>query len=795
MFKNYFKTAWRSLLKNKMTTIVNLSGLTLGIVCFLVLATYILNELKYDRFYDKANRIAFVSFHYKSASDFEPVLSKNTPTGLAPAAKREIPQVEDAVRIYKYGKTTVSNDSKLFSEKNIFMADESFFNIFGLPFIEGNPQTALKNPNSLVITKTIAEKYFNKEPALGKSLKLGTHNWLVTGVIADVPTYSTLQFDMLGSYCTLPRSKTEQWGSANDISFLLLKNPDDFKEAGSGITAYIKKRFPEGYESGNSFGFNLEPLTSIHLYSKALSQGNIYYLYVLGAVALLLLLIACINFTNLITAKSIERVKEIGVRKTFGADRKNIFIQFISESATITFIAVVLGVGLTFILLPVFNVTIGLQLNLNIWNIGIFILMLMVLLILVTFVAGAWPAVVMSKFRPALVLKDAKMRGGNLSLLRKILVAFQFTISIAFIIATIIVQRQMYFIQHADTGIDRSQIVVLDGNQIGEKRLAVFKSELLKNSFIKNVSASYDSPVSVGGGYTINIQGRNDKYELSVMAIPVDIDYIKTLGIKIAAGTDFTNTDELSVKDTAESKRVYAFMLNRSAVKALGLTPETAINKPVNMNGRQGVIKAVLEDFNFASLKDSIQPIVVFPEYEWFGEVLIKTSTAQANVAITQIQKTWKNLFPELPFEYRFLNDDYNSLYKAEHKTGVLLNIFSIATIFISCLGLFALSAFEGVTRTKEIGVRKVLGASVISIVGLVSKGFIKLILIAVVIASGLAWWIMNQWLQGFAYRVSIEWWVFVLSGFTAIVVALATIGYQTIKAAIANPAKSLRSE
>jgi putative ABC transport system permease protein len=795
MIRNYFKTAWRSLWRNKLTSVISVVGLGFGIACFFLLTTFILNEWRYDRFHKKADRIAFVNFSYKSPSDAEPVHVAVTPTAVVPAAKRAFPEVEDGVRVYDYGNRTVYWKDKAFNEKKILMADAAFFNIFSFRFLEGHPVTALKEPHSFVISQSTAKKYFGDEPALGQILKVDTTGWQVTGVIEDVPSYSTLNFDMIGSYVTLSRSKKEEWGSANDLSYLLLKNADQREPLQRQLNDYVRKQLPEEMQAGYEVKFELVPLTRVHLYSKAAAQGNVKYLYVFGGIALLLLVIACINFTNLFTAKSVQRSSEIGLRKVLGAEKKSIFIQFMMESAVITLVALTIGILLSLLVFPLFNQLIGLELSLKVWNAFYLTLILTVLFITVSFLAGAWPALVISRFRPISALKSSKQPTGGSPLLRKSLVVFQFTISIVFIIATIVAQKQLYFIQHTNTGINRSQVVVLEGNSIHPQQLEAFKTEALKYKTIQSVSASYDSPVNIQGGYSISVAGRTDNAAMSVTAIPVDKDFVRTLGMQIVQGSNFNYTDERLVKVDAHEKRQYAFMLNETAVKTLGLSPEEAVGKDVRLNGRTGKIKAVLQDFNFASLHQLITPVVLFAEYDKFGKIMIKTSEPNANQALADIEQTFKSFYPNKPFEYHFLDDEYNQLYKTEQRTTAVLNLFSIITIIVSCLGLFGLVVFMAVQRTREIGIRKVLGATAISITVLLTKQFMQLVLIAIIIAIPIAWIMMNNWLENFAYRIHISWLVFAAASGIALLIAFVTISIEAVKAAVANPVKNLRSE
>lgn len=794
MIRNYFITAYRNLLRNKLKTGLSLFGLILGVACFLLLATYILNELRYDTFHDKADRIVFANFNYQSPSDVTAERSQLTPTAVVPVAKREFSEVEEGARVYRFNNREVMVGNQNFNEKNMAIADASFFNIFSFSFIEGNPEDALKQPNHLVLTKTTAKKYFGNRKALGELVEIDSKSWKISGVIDDIPTYSTLQFDLIGAYDSSERSKTETWNSANDWSFLLLHKASQMEAVQTKLNQYTKNLFSDDYASGYKMWIGLEPITRVHLHSQISSGNAVTYIYIFSGIAILLLLIACINFANLMTAKASERLKEIGIRKTLGAARVNLIFQFLAESAIITGLSIILGVLLAFFLLPAFGNVANAEIGTQSWNLTYFVGLIIILFVLVTSVAGAWPAMVLSKFKPVLALKGKNLSFGSTALLRKSLVVFQFTISIAFIMATLVAKKQLYFIQHTDTGLNRNNVIMVDASNLTTGQLATVQSELRKSENISSVTAAYDAPVNVQGGYTISV-GAGLENEMSITAIPVDKDFVSTLGIKILAGTDFTLSDEKLVKIEPNENRQYAFMLNEKAVENLRLTAETAIGQPANINGRQGFIKAVLQDFNFTSFHEKIRPIAIFVEYDYFGEILVKTAGGNPTIAISEIEKTWQSLYPDKTLNYTFLDDTYAALYKSEKRTATILNIFSAITIMVSCLGLFGLAVFTAMQRKKEIGIRKVLGASITQVTAMLTSEFLKLVIIAIIIAAPLAWYFMNGWLQSFAFKIRMPYGLFLLAGALGLLIAFLTVGFQAIKAAIANPVKSLRTE
>jgi putative ABC transport system permease protein len=544
----------------------------------------------------------------------------------------------------------------------------------------------------------------------------------------------------------------------------------------------------------------LEAFNRIHLYSNVSAgmevSGNYKYVYILSGVGLLILIIACINFINLVTARSAVRAREVGVRKVMGAARTQVFRQYLFECGLITLAAIFVGLVIALLGFPIISNISGNTLGFGIWPSTSVILLLFALAISVTLLSGLYPAAVLSGFEPIKVLKGKVLAANSGSGLRSALVVFQFTVSILFIIGTIIANQQLHFIQNKNLGLNPSQIIVLDvGSGISAMKLEAMKNELLNNPIVKSVTASYDSPVNVQGSYTITASDKPQNFQLNITAIPVEKDFVPTLGMRLLAGQNFNNTDILQATADSFALRKYAFILNESAVKALGWTTQNALGKMVNMNGREGAVKAVAEDFHFRSLHEKIGPIAIIPEYSYFGKVMVKIAGNESTQAIELLKKNWKENFPMRPFEYHFLDQEFDEMYKAETRVSSILAVFSGITILISCLGLFALIAFISEQRTKEIGVRKVLGASVASIVMLLSKDFVKLMLIAIAIATPAAWYAMDKWLADFAYQVEMSPWTFGIVGLAAILIALFTISFQSIKAALMNPVKSLKSE
>jgi putative ABC transport system permease protein len=796
MIRNYFKIAFRYLQKNKLYSFVNIIGLAIGISSCILIGLYIWHEQSFDRFHKNAERIARVTWEY----NFEDKANKVALTGtkVGPEFKRNFPEVQAYVRTMKYPRVIAYKD-KLFDEKNFFYADSAFFSVFSFPLISGDPAKVLDAPDKIVITQSMAKKYFGTDNPVGQSVKVGVKDFLITGVVADVPNNSQIQFDFVGSFTSLNASKTEKWNEANYITYLLLKNKENIKTVQSKIDQYSKTVLKKEMElKGNSYStYRLEPLTSVHLRSDLDGfepNGSMLYIYVLGAVAVLILLIACVNYTNLSTAQSAGRGAEVGMRKVLGAGSEQIFYQFISESFLLTLLSIVLAIGLSAWLLPYFNQLSGKQLHANIFLKPAVLFLLLLLGLVVAFLAGAYPSLVLSNGRIINILKSGfRFTGSNT--LRKTLIVFQFVISVFLIVCTVVILQQLSYVQKKDLGYDKEQVVVLPVDNAILQKYDDLKSALASNSNIKSVSGAYEEPTHVGWADGLSKGAEwNEANRIFVNAIPVDEDFVKTLGLKIIAGSDYNQTDVKQFDTSDGGKNLHhSYILNESAVKALGWTPQQAIGQIVT-KGTSGPVKAVVKDFHFRSLHEPIGPLAIFLDKRMLGSLFVKIS-GNIPSALSFLEKTWKERITHRPFEYHFLDEDYDALYKAEQKTAGVFSAFAAIAILLACLGLFALTAYAMVQRTKEIGIRKILGASVPNILSLVSKDFIKLVLIAFVIASPIAWYAIHKWLANFAYRISIHWWVFALAGIVTLLIAFVTISLQAVKTAMTNPVKNLRTE
>ncbi|HVI48330.1 MAG TPA: ABC transporter permease [Chitinophaga sp.] len=796
MWKNYLKIAVRNLLKRKLYTAINIFGLSTGIACFILLALYLQNEWTYDRFNQHVDKLYRIRLDY-GEKDQPLTQTAMNPSALGPQLKT-FPEVKQMSRVY-YSPITVRYGDKAANEKRFIYADEAFFNMFSFRLLQGNAATVLKGAGTMVVSADMARKYFGDVDPVGKTMRIGKDkDFLVTGVMANVPSNSHLKFDFVASYASLGIADT--WNAPNYYTYVQLDRVQDTAALRSSLRQMLVARFGnEMRRSGATFDLVPEPVAGIHLYSQAGNSpevgGNRQYNYLFMVVAMLLLVIASINFMNLATARSAERSREIGVRKVLGAQRIQLFRQFIAESALITFIAMITGALSAYLLLPVFNKVAGTGLGMAVAGGLRIIAILAGIFVVTTLMAGIYPALVLSGFRPVQVLKG-KTSGAKGGGLRKTLVVFQFAASVFFIICTIVVERQLHYIQHKKLGLNRSQLLVLEGRRFNAETLASFKSRVVEDKDVLGVSASYDSPVAVGGGYGIgNIEGKPAEYGMDVTAIPVEKDYLKTMDMSLISGEDLTNADIQDILKQDDKARVYHFFLNETAIRQLGWSPEDALGKRLSMNGRNGTVKGVIRDFHFASMKNKIAPIIVFPEYDWFGEVIIRLAPGNEKKAIEHIGAIWQNYLPDIPYEYHFMDDEFNSLYKQEYRIAAVLSAFATVIILVSCLGLLGLAAFTVQQRTKEIGIRKVMGASVTSVVTLLSGDYIRLVLIALLIATPVAWYIMHGWLGGFAYHTSLQWWMFVAGGAVALLIAMLTVSIQSIKAAMMNPVTSLRSE
>ncbi|MDB5130287.1 MAG: macrolide transporter [Mucilaginibacter sp.] len=796
MIKNYFKIAWRNLKKNRLYAFINITGLTVGIVSCLLIGIYIKHEISYNRFNENADRIVRVTMDYGHAE--APWKTAVTGTKVGPQFKRTFPGIADFVRLEKRS-DIISYNNRVFKESNILYADPSFLKMFSFKLLKGDRITVLDDPDKIIITQSIAKKYFDNDDPIGKTLKFSDKSYMVAGIAADAPTNSQIRFEFVVPFNNLSAAKrAEEWLSANYITYLLLNDKADIQPLQKQIMNYMTGvcKNEMKLSGGQYLTYYLEPLTGVHLHSNLSDglepNGSITYIYIMLVVAVLILVIACVNYVNLSIAQSAGRGAEIGIRKVMGAAKHQLFRQFIGESLFVTIIAAVIAFGLAFLLLPLFNQVSGKQLQFNILLDPVIILGLTVLGITIGLAAGAYPALLLSNVKLAKILKSGFSFTSRQNV-RRSLIIFQFIISIFLIVTTVVILQQLSYIRNKDIGYNKSNVVVLPVSYKMLPQVAALKKAVGSLPGVEGVATANSEPVNVGWGDAI--QTANGK-DISVNALPMDEDFIKTMQIKIIAGTDYNQTDVLQIDTTNQRKNFrFSFMLNESAAGALGWTPGQAIGKEIKKGGTQGRIKAVVKDFNFKSFHDPIGPLLIFLDHFQTQDMFVRINGNNTASIIPALEKIWKERFPGRPFEYKFLDEDYDALYRTEQRTAGVFTTFSILAILLACLGLFAITAYAVVQRTKEIGIRKVLGANVSGIILLISKDFLYLVIIAAAIASPIAWYVSNKWLQDFAYRIHIHWWIFAGAGAAALIVAGVTVSIQALKAASVNPVKSLKSE
>jgi putative ABC transport system permease protein len=807
MFLNYLKIAIRNLKKKKGYSFINIFGLAVGIACCILIMLYIQNELSYDHYNKKIDRIYRVHLEAKIGNHEINTAAACAPCG--PIFTREIPEVENFTRIRNYGFPVIRYKDKAFSEEKFYWVDSTFFDVFTVPFLEGNQETALSQPNNVVITESTAKKYFGNEDPMGKILNADKRvDYIVTGVIKDFPENSSFHFNFLGSLSHYKVWTDQWWLSNNYYTYILVKKGTSKSELEKKIYAITKKYVSpqlqqvvgESYDkmlaSGSRYKYVLQPLSDIHLQSHLSDEiepnGDITYIYIFSIIALAILLIGCINFMNLSTARSSGRAKEVGIRKTLGSNQPQLIKQFLTETILMSFIAMIFALMLVELFLPAFNSVAGKNLDLQLGGNLYAIPVLIIFTLIVGFITGVYPAFVLSSFIPAKVLRGGSRKSSSRAWLRNTLVITQFSISIILIIGTFIIKGQLDYIQNKKLGFDRDQILIIKKTDDIGKYINDFKNDLKQNSNIVDVTNSLSVP---GGHFADNAfkrDGAGPEDIKDIKLIYSDYDFVNTYKIKMIGGRFFSQdfpSDTTSV------------VINKAAVKFLGLkdpvgkyidnigeTPETTVKYKVI---------GVTDDFNFESLHHEIEPLMMFLFRDnGFGTfVSVRITSKDVTNTINYISSVWQKYAGNEAFDYSFFNNDFAKLYSSEQRTGQIFSVFSILAIFIACLGLLGLAAYTAEQRTKEIGIRKVLGASVSEIIFMLTKEFTKWVIIANIIAWPAAYFLMNGWLQNFAYKINISIWIFILSGICALLIAVITVGYQAIKAATANPVKSLRYE
>jgi len=814
MVKNYLKVAWRNLKKNKVFSFINVFGLAIGLTCCMLISLYLYNELSYDSYHKNVKRIYQLGTIFVKEGKEERMA--NTPAPMANAMQMEFPEIEKSTRLMKlfsddktlFQYSEVNGNTKSFYESKGYVADSTFFQVLTYKFKEGNPLTALVNPNTIVISDKIAAKIFGKEPAVGKLLQIssssiGDSSFTVTGVFFPPATPSHIDAEFIIS----AGSARVYFERGNDLAsnnmfytYFLLKPGADAKKLEAKFPAFIDKHAAEGLKAMGFYKKQfLTPLKDVHLRANTTTNvtagGSLTYLYILGSIALFTLLIACINFMNLSTARSSKRAAEVGVRKVLGAEKSSLIRQFIGESIMMSMIAFVFALIFTKLLLPLFSRLSAKDISFSFQEHGMLLGGFFLLALLTGLLAGSYPAFYLSSFQPVKVLKGRISNSLAANSLRKGLVVFQFVISAGLIVASVIINNQMHYLRNKDLGFNKDQQIVIPLRSAESKNIyTALKTEIKKNPQIENAGGTLYYPgIFNPSDMPIYKEGDNMNTSKRTYMNWVDESFLQTLGIKTLAGRLF------SAEFPADTS--FRMILNEEAIKKMGFkNAADAIGKNVAIDWQgqtyKWVVIGVVRDFHFVDLHNPIEPygfqLNNQPQYNY---LIAHAKTNNMGSVLQSIRNTWHQLDPNEPFEYSFLNEDFQKNYEADNRLAGIVQNFTIIAILISCLGLFGLATFSAEQRTKEIGVRKVLGASVGNVVSLLSKEFLKLVFIAIVIASPITWFVMNKWLQDFAYRTNISWLVFVLTAIIAIGIALLTISFQAIKAALANPVKSLRTE
>ena len=807
MYKSYFKIGWRNLLRNKGMASINICGLALGIATCIVMMLFVVDELSFDRYNKRANQIVRVVLRGKVNGEI--IKEAVTPAPVAAALKNEFPEVVNATRLRNFGSPKITYHNTSYRKGKLAFVDPNFFEVFTIHFLQGDPNSALKEPHTIVITQEQSVKYFGLEDPINKLLEFNNsgEQYRVTGVIDKIPANSHFHFDFFASMEGLQHSKVDNWMASNYFTYVVLEEAADSKGFESKLPGIVTKymgpqieqigmSYEKFKENGNEIGLFVQPLTDIHLYSDFAGQteleagGDLKSVYIFGAVALFMLLIACINFMNLSTAGATKRLKEVGVKKVLGSQKLQLIHQFLTESFISTFIAFTVAILLVLVALPAFNQVSGKALPMIFLLNPKVLAAFLFLAVFISVLAGSYPAFYLSSFKPITALRNKIMNGGRTKGIRSGLVVFQFVISACLIVAIIIVDQQMSYIQNKELGYDRDQMLVLRESHLLGNNEDAFKNQLLNDPRVENVTMSAFVPAGPTDNNMSSVYpGQQREAIRRTLIYNIDAQYIPTMGMQLLAGRNFSEAFD------SELDKV---IVNETAVKVFGLEGNP-LGQVLTMGvddteGKRSLtIIGVVKNFHFRSLHESIAPLIMLNKS--YGGLIIRSKTRDLSGLIASIDAKWKAFDVEEPFSYALLDELYNETYLTEQKMGSILKSFGLLTILVACLGLFGLVTFIAERRVKEIGIRKVLGANVSEIVSLLSKDLIILVAISFVIAFPLGFYLMNQWLQGFAYKTEIQWWVFVLAGLTTLLIAFLTMSFTTIKSSLANPVDSLRSE
>ena len=807
MLKSYFKIAVRNLRKHKGYSFINIAGLAAGMACALFILLWVQDELSYDRFH--ANAETLYRLEQETDAPHGKFRHFSMPYSLGPILKAEIPEVRDTTRTAAPGSLLVRYGENAFFENKVLAVDPQIFQMFTFPLLKGDPAIALSRPGSLVITEDMAKKYFGSVDPIGRTVTFNdAHAFTVTGVLKNIPPNSTLSFDML-----VPFDFMKILGQYDDLlmhnaipTYVRLQARCDIAVVGGKITRLVGDRALAGIQAdpaqmkmlesspeirrrfedySRSRVFILMPLVDINLFDSRMAIKNIY---TYSALALFVLLIACINFMNLATARSAGRAKEIGLRKVIGAQWKSLVGQFYGESILTAFLAGTTSLILVILLFPAFNVLSGKSMSLPVLWSGKFLLGMLVVTLFTGIVAGSYPALFLSSFQPVKVLQGRLGGGAKSALFRKTLVVLQFGLSIFLLIGMGVVSRQVDYMRNKNLGYDKEQLIYLPMRDKAPLSYAVFKDRLLRNPRILGVTAVRHPPTSIFGSSEVaDWDGRNPDLRFKISFASVDFDYPETLKIGMAAGRPFSRTFATDLRR--------AFMVNEEVPKLMGLDAASAVGKRFNFRGYEGTIVGVMKNFHYQTVRNAIEPLAVVVDPKDFRYAVVRLTAGQIPASLENVKETWRQVFPQYPLEYRFFDEDFEQMYRKDERMGTILKVFSAMAVLIACLGLFGLASYTAEQRTKEIGVRKVLGASSPGIVLLLSKEFAKWVLAANLLAWPVAYFLMRSWLRSYAYNAGIAWWLFAAAGAGALVIALVTISFQAVRVSRINPADSLKYE
>ncbi len=801
MFKNYLLIAWRNLRRHKGFSFINIFGLAIGVACCILIFLYINDELSYDKYHKNADRI-FRGISYSTIGGETRVFAC-MPSALAPGLEEAIPEIEASARLFQFGVLRFKHDDKNFEIPDFYGADPSFFTLFSYEFIAGDPQSALLDPQTFVLTEDTAIQIFGTVDAVGKSISVplqqGNQDFHVTGVVKNVPRNSHFRFNVILSINTFRRGDDQPAGPDflndpvyfNPFSYFLLTKSADVEYVEERIATIMEEKWGEIYrKEGITRRYPLQALTDIHLKSnfeaEIAQQGDIQYIYIFSVVAVMVLFIACFNFINLSTARSVKRAKEVGLRKMFGAHRHHLIRQFLSESSLLALIGTFVGILLIAVSLPAFNQLSGKEFSLQYLISVPSLIALFIIIIATGFIAGSFPAFVLSTFQPVKTLRGRLGAAKQSGTFRKLLVVFQFSISIFMIFGFIVILQQLDYIKNKDLGFDRDFLVVIRG---GGRTNDALRDNISKIPNVTSVSLPVSIPGEFAGDQSYYLPGKDPASSVRASVFGVDYDFIKTFGMEILWGRDFSRDYSTDAAN--------AVIMNETFARQLGLGPDVVGNQLIDVSNPEfrPTVIGVIKDFHHKSMKLRINPMMLQMQPEGFAFVAARITPYNVSATLEQIKTVWKEQFPDREFNHYFVDDNYRQRYPEEDKMQDIYFIFGFLAIFVACLGLYGLASFATEQRAKEIGIRKVLGATVPNITFYLSQDFLKLVLLANIIAWPLGFYVMAHWLDNFAYRIGIEWWVFVASGLLAQLIAIMTVSHQALKSALSNPAKTLKYE